>query len=50
MGLFRKIRKKLYKTAKVMGDLDSVIDGKPGKRVKRRIAGKIAGKILKKLK
>ena len=48
MGIFSKIRKVLYGTAKVLGDADAVISGKVGKRVKNRVLGKIAGKILKK--
>ncbi len=48
MGLFSKVRKVLYDTAKVLGDIDAIKKGKMGKRIKNRIAGKIVGKILKK--
>lgn len=47
MGI-NKIRKGLYTSAKVLGDVNAVKKNKVGKRVKRRVAGKIAGKILKK--
>lgn len=43
-----KIRKALYTSAKVLGDVNAVKKNKVGKRVQRRVAGKIAGKILKK--
>lgn len=49
MGIFSKIRKLLYGTAKTLGDVDAIASGKVGKRVKNRILGRIAGKILKKL-
>lgn len=39
----------MYKTAKVLGDIDAVKEGKVGKRVERRLAGKLTGKLLKKL-
>ncbi len=44
-----KTRSVLYKTAKVLGDIDAVKKGKVGKRVKSRILGKLTGKLLKKL-
>lgn len=44
-----KIRAALYKTAKVLGDIDAVKEGKVGKRGERRLAGKLTGKLLKKL-
>ena len=50
MGLLSKTRSLLYKTAKILGDADSVIKKKPAKRIKSRLLGKLAGKILKKLR
>ena len=44
-----KTRSVLYKTAKVLGDIDAVKKGKVGKRVKSRLLGKLTGKLLKKL-
>lgn len=44
-----KIRAALYKTAKVLGDVNAAKEGKVGKRVERRVAGKFTGKLLKKL-
>jgi hypothetical protein len=44
-----KIRSKMYKAAKFLGDVQSVKKGKVGKRVARRTAGKVTGKLLGKL-
>lgn len=44
-----KIRSKLYKTAKVMGDVQAVRKKKVGKRIARRVAGKVTGRALSKL-
>jgi hypothetical protein len=44
-----KIRKALYTTAKVMGDVQAVQNGTVGKRIARRAAGKATGKMLGKL-
>lgn len=49
MGLFSKVRKALYTTAKVLGDIGAVKEGKVARRVKNRIKGKIAGNILNKI-
>ena len=49
MGLISKVRSGLYKSAKVLGDVDAVKKGKVAKRVKSRITGKIAGKTLGKI-
>ncbi len=44
-----KIRSILYKTAKILGDVNAVKKGKVGKRVARRTAGKLTGRLLRKL-
>lgn len=44
-----KTRSILYKTARVLGDINAVKKGKAGKRVKNRLLGKLTGKLLKKL-
>lgn len=44
-----KTRSILYKTARLLGDVDAVKKGKAGKRAKNRVLGKLTGKILKKL-
>lgn len=44
-----KTRSALYKTARILGDVDAVRKGKVGKRVKNRLLGKLTGKLLKKL-
>lgn len=44
-----KTRSKLYKAARVLGDVDAVKKGRVKKRVKNRVAGKAAGKLLRKL-
>ncbi|MEC3607476.1 hypothetical protein [Bacillus glycinifermentans] len=44
-----KIRSALYKSAKILGDINAVKKGTIGKRMARRAAGKTAGKILGKL-
>lgn len=44
-----KVRKNLYKAARILGDVNAVKKGKVGKRIVRRVAGKQTGKILRKL-
>jgi len=44
-----KIRKVLYETAKVLGDVNAVKKGTIGKRVVSRATGKAAGKVLGKI-
>lgn len=46
--MINKLRKVLYTSAKVLGDVNAIKIGKVGKRVQRRVAGKIAGKVLSK--
>ena len=41
-----KIRSALYKTAKFLGDVDSVKKNRVGKRVANRLAGKATGRSL----
>lgn len=43
------LRSLLYKTARLMGDVNAVKKGKIGKRVARRAAGRITGRGLGKL-
>lgn len=50
MSKISKIRTILYTSAKVLGDVDAVANGKVEKRVKRRLAGKLTGKIMNKIK
>ena len=40
------IRSLLYKTARIMGDVNAVKKGTVGKRVARRAAGKVTGRGL----
>ncbi len=49
MGKISKIRSLLYKTARVLGDVDAVKSGKVGRRVKNRVKGRIVGKLLRKI-
>jgi len=49
MSKITKTRSLLYKTARILGDVEAVRKGKVGKRVKNRVLGKIAGKLLGKL-
>ncbi|WP_176463752.1 hypothetical protein [Bacillus sonorensis] len=44
-----KIRSALYKTARILGDVNAAKNGTIGKRVARRASGKTAGKMLGKL-
>lgn len=44
-----KIRRTLYKAARILGDIDAIKKGRAGKRIGRRIAGRSTGKILRKL-
>ncbi|ASB66354.1 hypothetical protein BUN12_2300 [Bacillus amyloliquefaciens] len=42
-----KIRSALYKSAKILGDVNAAKKGTLGKRVARRAAGKATGKIMR---
>ena len=44
-----KVRRKLYSTAKTLGDVNAISKGKVGKRIGRRVAGKVTGRLLGKL-
>jgi hypothetical protein len=44
-----KIRKALYTTAKILGDVQAVQTNTVPKRIARRAAGKATGKLLKTL-
>ncbi|MDA1475255.1 hypothetical protein [Bacillus changyiensis] len=44
-----KIRSAMYKSGKILGDVNAVKKGKVGKRIARRAAGKTTGKLLGKL-
>jgi len=44
-----KIRKALYTSAKILGDVQAVKSGNVSKRIARRAAGKATGKLLKSL-
>ncbi|MDA7027514.1 hypothetical protein PJ311_13050 [Bacillus sp. CLL-7-23] len=39
----------MYKSAKILGDVNAVKKGKVGTRIARRAAGKTTGKLLGKL-
>ena len=41
-----KTRSALYKTAKILGDINAVKRGKIGKRVTHRISGKLSAMLL----
>jgi len=43
------IRDRLYKTARIMGDVNAVKKGTVGRRIGRRVAGKITGRGLGKI-
>jgi len=43
------IRNILYKTAKILGDINAVQKGEIGERIVRRAAGKTSGQLLQKL-
>lgn len=44
-----KIRKVLYATARILGDVNAVKRGTVGKRIARRAAGRGTGKLLRRL-
>lgn len=44
-----KIRSGLYKTGKVLGDVNAVKRGTVGKRVTARISGNITSRVLNKI-
>ena len=49
MSVISKIRKVLYTTAKVLGDVGAMKSGKVGRRVKNRVRVKFLGKLFGKL-
>lgn len=44
-----KTRSALYKTARILGDIDAVKKGKIVRRTKNRYVGRLTGKLLRKL-
>lgn len=48
MGILSKFRNALYSSAKTLGDVQAVKEGKVITRVKNRIKGKIVGRFLSK--
>ena len=42
-------RNTLYKTARILGDIQAISGGKAGKRIIRRLAGRATGRLLGKL-
>ncbi|CAI6291679.1 hypothetical protein [Bacillus subtilis] len=44
-----KIRSALYKSAKILGDVNAAKNGTLGKRIARRAAGKATNKLLRNL-
>ena len=44
-----KIRSGLYKSAKILGDVNAVKKGKIGRRIGVRVVGKIFGRIMGKI-
>ncbi len=44
-----KIRTALYRSARLLGDVNAVEKGKVPRRIGRRIAGKLSGRLLGKL-
>ena len=45
----RRLRSKMYKGAKVLGDVNAVLGGTVGQRIAQRIAGKLSRRGLNKL-
>ncbi len=44
-----KVRLFLYKTSKILGDVNAVQKGTIGKRVMRRAVGKASGKLMREI-
>ena len=40
-----KTRNVLYKTAKILGDVNSIKRGTMGRRITSRVAGKVSGRV-----
>lgn len=47
--MINKIRRTLYGTARILGDINAVLRGKIGQRIERRLVGKLTGRLLGKL-
>lgn len=46
MNSIPKLRSRLYRGAKILGDVQAVRSGRVGKRIGRRVAGRYSGKGL----
>ena len=44
-----KIRGSLYKSSRILGDVEAVEEGRVGKRVERRLLGRITGRLLRRV-
>jgi len=44
-----KFRSFLYKFARILGDLNAVKKGKPGRRIGRRVTGRATGKLFRRI-
>jgi len=49
MSPIGKTRNTLYKTARILGDIQAISGGKAGKRIIRRLAGRATGRLLGKI-
>jgi len=49
MPKVNKVRSGLYKSARVLGDVEAVRKNRVGKRIVRRATGKVAGKVLREI-
>jgi len=49
MSSISKARNSLYKTARILGDVQAISEGKVGKRIIRRLAGRTTGRLLGKI-
>jgi len=47
--LLNETRSILYKTARILGDVQAVKRGKVGRRIGRRVAGKATGRLFMRL-
>ncbi|WBY35847.1 hypothetical protein [Bacillus subtilis] len=47
--ILSKVRSALYKSAKILGDVNAAKNGTLGKRIARRAAGKATNKLLRNL-
>jgi hypothetical protein len=49
IGFIRAVRRRMYKQARILGDVQAVLQGRIGQRIAQRQAGALARKYINRL-